>query len=186
MNNNSRGSTPNIKTGGGLQANRQQQNHTPNQQLMHSLSTDSTLPAPIVSLANPPFPGMPTNFPTPLPGTGYGGYNDIDTGQLGYTSTTGINNHPGINSLHMSPDLASLQRAHPGLNNNKTGGMNIKVEPPDHLRSSPSLPLHPFSPHASPYQHPGRHKDMMDQANLIPGGPMSKRARVDGHSDGWQ
>ena len=76
-----------------------------------------------------------------------------------------------------------LFRGHPGLNNNKPG-MNIKVEPPDHLRSSPSLPLHPFSPHTTPYQA-ARHKELMDQA-LIPGGPMSKRARVDGHTDGWQ
>jgi hypothetical protein len=152
---------------------------------MHSLSTDSNLTTPIVSLANPPFPGMPPNFTSGLP-TGYGGYNDIDTGQLNYTvsSTTGMTNHPGINSLHMSPDINSMQRSHPGLNNNKPG-MNIKVEPPDHLRSSPSLPLHPFSPHTTPYQA-ARHKEMMDQANLIPGGPMSKRARVDGHTDGWQ
>ena len=61
--------------------------------------------------------------------------------------------------------------------------MNIKVEPPDHMRSSPSL--HPFTSHATPYQA-ARHKEMMDQANLIPGGPMPKRPRVDGHTDGWQ
>lgn len=185
--NNSRGSTPNLKTG--IPNNRQQQNHTPNQQMMHNLSgaSDSALANPLVSLANPAFQGMPSNFTSPL-STGYGGYNDLDTGQLqnyAVSSTSGMNNHPGINSLHMSPDMNNIQRTHPGLNNNKPG-MNIKVEPPDHLRSSPSLPLHPFSPHTTPYQAAARHKEMMDQANLIPGGPMSKRARVDGHTDGWQ
>lgn len=68
------------------------------------------------------------------------------------------------------------------MNNNKSG-MNIKVEPPDHMRTSPSL--HSFSSHAGSYQA-ARHKDIMDQSSLLPGGPLSKRPRVDGHTDTWQ
>lgn len=65
-------------------------------------------------------------------------------------------------------------------------GVNIKVEPPDHLRvASPSI--HGYSSHSSslPYQ---RHKEMLDQNGLLQGGggPLTKRPRVEGHSDGWQ
>ena len=81
--------------------------------MMHNLSgsSDSSLTTPIASLATPSFPGIGSNFGSPLP-TSYGGYNDIDTGQLQYpvSSTSAMNNHPGINSLHMSPDITSMQR----------------------------------------------------------------------------
>lgn len=79
---------------------------------MHNLSGSSeSMTTPIVSLANPAFPGISSNFPSPLPNT-FGGYSDLDTGQLQYpVSTSAMNNHPGINSMHMSPDLSSIQRS---------------------------------------------------------------------------
>jgi len=62
--------------------------------------------------------------------------------------------------------------------------MNIKVEPPDHMRgTSPSLHAFQSSNQFHPAQH---HKDLMDQSNMMPGGPMSKRQRIDGPNDGWQ
>lgn len=66
--------------------------------------------------------------------------------------------------------------------------MNIKVEPPDHMRG-PSPSIHNFqSPNPfHPPPHPPHHKDLMDQNNMMGShGPMSKRQRIEGHNDGWQ
>jgi len=175
----SRGGTPNLKPG--MHNPRAQQNHTPNQMMHISANTDSSLSTPIVSLATPSFPGMPSNFPSALP-SGYQGYNELDSGQLQYHSTSLNNNLPTISHHQHQQDINAMQRSHSNSNANKHG-VNIKVEPPDHLRvGSPSI--HGFSS-AGYSSH--RHKDLMDQSNQIPGpGPMSKRPRIDGHNDGWQ
>lgn len=181
----SRGGTPILKTG--MQNSRAQQNQTPNQ-IMH-VNADSSLSTPIVSLATPSFPGIPSNFPSALPSS-YSGYGEMDSNQVQYHGSTINNNHPGSTSLTMShhqQDMGnSLQRSHPNMAGNKHG-VNIKIEPPDHLRvTSPSM--HAFS-HPSQYSSQ-RHKELMDQSNMIPGGggggPMSKRPRIDGRTDGWQ
>lgn len=178
----SRGGTPNLKTGG-MQNARAQQNHTPNQQMMHMGGNSDSLTTPIVSMPTPSFPGMPPSFPPSALPSSYPGYNDMDTGQMSYGSNSINNNH---SSQGMSQhQQVSMQRSHPSINNNKPG-LNIKVEPPDHLRvTSPSL--HAFQSHQTSNQfHPVHHKDLMDQSNLMQGGPMTKRPRIDGHNDGWQ
>jgi len=169
----SRGGTPNL--------NRAQQNHTPNQNLMH-MTADNSLSTPIVSLSASSFQGMNSNFPSGLPSS-YTGYNEMDTTQLQYPPSA-LTSHPG--GLQQQDFNNSNQRS---ISNMNKPGINIKVEPPDHMRvTSPSL--HGFSSHPSSMQYQ-RHKEMMDHNTLMqvgnpPGGPMSKRQRVEGHPDGWQ
>jgi len=187
-NNISRSGTPNMKQGG-MQNSRAQQNHTPNQQLMHgNMGNSESMPNNMPSQTfgggggggSMQPPSLPSNFPT-----SYSSY-DVDTGQMSY-GVTSMNN-----SIHSSQAIShnpTLQRSH-SLNNNKPN-MNIKVEPPDHMRG-PSPSIHNFqSP--NPFHHtapPSHHKDFSDQNNMMSlgggGGPMSKRQRIEGHNDGWQ
>lgn len=100
----SRGGTPNLKTGG-MQNARAQQNHTPNQQMMHMGSGNSdSLTTPIVSMPTPSFPGMQPSFQSGLP-SNYPNYNDMDTGQM---SSYGSSN--SFNSNHSSQALSQHQQ----------------------------------------------------------------------------
>ena len=105
----SRGGTPNLKSGGMSNA-RAQQNHTPNQQMMHMGSGNSdSLTTPIVSMPTPSFPGMPPSFPGGGGGGGggYQGYNDMDSGQMTSYGNS-INSNHSNQSIPQHPP--SLQR----------------------------------------------------------------------------
>jgi len=103
-NNLSRSGTPNMKSGG-MQSARAQQNHTPNQPLMHSNSLPSGNSDSInTSLSSQSsYTGMPPSIPSGFQ-SNYPGY-DIDTGQMSYGPTT------MHNSIHSSQNHnSSLQR----------------------------------------------------------------------------
>lgn len=185
----SRSGTPNMKSGG-MQNARAHQNHTPSQPLMHSgmqSANSDSMNNPIASMANQSFSVMPPPPPSIASGypSSYPGY-DLDSGQMAYSNVSTMNSNITHSSNSMSHNQpVPLQRSH-SLNNSKPG-MNIKVEPPDHMRG-PSPSLHGFqSPNQfHPATLPPHHKDLLEQGSMMAGGPMSKRQRIESHNDGWQ
>lgn len=113
-NNLSRSGTPNMKTGGGMMQNaRAQQNHTPNQPLMHGTMGSGNSDSMPNSMSNQGMYGggggggnmPPHSLQSGFPSS-YSNY-DVGTGQMSY-GVTSMNN--SIHSQSMSHSQPMLQR----------------------------------------------------------------------------